>query len=43
MNYDILLGASWAFVVLALVFVISEDVVDGFRIKERGIIQKDNK
>ena len=43
MNYDILLGASWALVVLALVFVISEDVVNGFRIKERGTVQEVNK
>ena len=39
MNYDILLGAAWALVVLALVFAISEDLADGFRSKERGTVQ----
>lgn len=39
---SILAGFAWVAVVLALIFVIGEDVVDGFRIKKRGSIQEDN-
>lgn len=40
--YSIIAGLAWAAVVLTLIYIVGEEV-NGFRSKERGTVQKDNK